>query len=166
MDTLSISDRKRYLLKIISLNPDSDHCAQHADFLKVKIELKNNSNDTLKYIDWSCSHEIWLASNSNIQVVESPGCYPAICQKNIIELYEINPKESKEFIKAYLIKGKSPMELRIKIGMILQQIPSDASFVHFIDYFFVARQIKTQTHNAVWSDVQAVPYDKLPKSWK
>jgi len=121
--------------------------------------LHNNSNDTLKYIDWTCSSEIWNIDTKVMRVnapYELENC--SACTKNVIDEFEVPPQEVKN-LYVYVNKNDYTLKkMKFRVGMILQRVLHKKDFRVYLDYFFTEqRHLFNQSRNVIWSNSIEMP---------
>jgi len=158
-NNLTNQDQANYILKAKSLKSSTDACLPNGKrSYELEVTLTNLSNDTLKYVDWSCNHIIWCVDDKSIWIGDDTFCIE--CNAQVIKTFSIPPHKSTEFdlllglppnVKATLIKFRA--------GVILERVvkPADFAFYnrHFTDSDFF--DLSKQTQNAIWSDEITIP---------
>ncbi len=159
LNGLSALDRKNYELKVGKLT--SDQCAKPDTFYSLSATLKNKSKDTLKYIDMSCSHDIWSSNKDNIWAAQQWGTPCDGCDGNSLKEFEIPPAQSKTIeLEAYYKQGVSHVHTKIRVGIILQRVIKKQDWDFYIEYplmnghFF---QLHNQVQNRIWSNPIEIP---------
>jgi hypothetical protein len=160
LNALTKADRLKYALIISLSRPVHDQCkiSKDSKVYKVNIHLQNNSKDTLKYIDWYCSSEIWNADNKKLNIYEPfeiDRC--GGCDKNMITYFEVPPHENKAL---YVYTSRKENNLRtekFKIGMILQRVVKMSDFYFYENYFEDKNNLSDQKMNIIWSNSIEMP---------
>ena len=165
LNRLTIKDKQNYKL-IVSLGKVAENRCNGLGTLNVKTKiykinvlLQNTSKDTLKYIDWTCSSEIWNIDNNKVNVyppfmLENCGA----CDKNIIDIYEVPPHKSKELYVYVSKKDRSLIKPVFKVGIIMQRVTTMKDFWFYENYFFgTNNHINDQKMNLIWSNSIEMP---------
>jgi len=121
--------------------------------------LTNKSNDTLRYIDWSCSSEIWDIDTKILRInapYELENC--GACTKNVIDEFEVLPHQVKN-LYVYVNKNDYTLKkIKFRVGMILQRVLHKKDFRFYLDYFFTEQHhLFNQTRNIIWSNGIEMP---------
>jgi hypothetical protein len=148
-------DRKNYTLTASVLSTDSDSCYGKKNVAYIlSVVLKNNSKDTLKFVDYTCSHFIWTTDNKMISVIAGEGdCFG--CDSNMLSESDLPPHTiSKYQLLAEFIKNVSFTEVNFRVGIILQRIlkTGDMNF-YFEHYDGSSNDLEYQTQNITWSNI-------------
>lgn len=105
----------------------------------------NNSNDTLKYVNMSCSSDEIFSTNTDRVVLFRHGC-----EKNVLEVHSVPPHQS-ENIRIVLVVGKrSKGKERIRVGMCLVLVKKNNSWPSFED-------ISQHRGETIWSNKVQIP---------
>jgi len=151
---LNKADKSRYTLLISEGKQVKSNCKPSQTANVINIVLKNNSNDTLKYIDWTCSSMIWKIDNHDF-ILEPPFEFQdcGTCDKNIVSVFEVLPHKTIA-LKVYVRKKNIDYnKAEFKIGMILQRIIYNKDFWVYAHYFMEGNnQLSYQTTNLIWSN--------------
>jgi hypothetical protein len=165
LNRLTIKDKQNYELTVSLGKIAKNRCNglgtlnPKTKIYKINVLLQNRSKDTLKYIDWTCSSEIWNIDNNKVNVytpfmLENCGA----CDSNFITIFEVPPHKSKEL---YVYAGKKEGNLikpAIKIGMILQRVIKKKDFGFYFDNFFGTKyNLSDQKMNLIWSNSIEMP---------
>ncbi|MGZ3750797.1 MAG: hypothetical protein ACXVB0_14145 [Mucilaginibacter sp.] len=106
----------------------------------IPVKLTNNSNDTLKYITFSCSSEfIYQVDNHAIVVDHQP------CQKNVPVVKKVPPHKSTVAMVPVKFTLTSGFDRRFKVGLCVKKYndPKDVDF---------ANLITMDKANVIWSN--------------
>jgi hypothetical protein len=163
LNRLAIKDKQNYEL-IVSLGKVAENRCNGLGILntkiyKINVLLQNRSKDTLKYIDWTCSSEIWDIDNKRVNVyppfmLENCGA----CDSNFIGIFEVPPHKSKELYVYVSKRDKSSNLCTFKIGIILQRVIKMKDFWFYNNYFFGTKNhISDQKMNLIWSNSIEMP---------
>ncbi|HTD99154.1 MAG TPA: hypothetical protein VK668_07685 [Mucilaginibacter sp.] len=156
-NALTAQDRNKYNLSIKLGSLTRDSCPDRDTFYMIGATLRNMSNDTLSYIDWSCSHSIWLSDNQLMWAYQ-PLTFCDGCDKNIITVYKIPPHQQKNIkLRASFKKGIKPVQTSLKVGIILQRVFKHTDYGYYFNYFMRSHQLSNQLQNAIWSNTVKVP---------
>jgi len=143
-------------LQLDKISSRVDYCIGYKQpFYRLTAKLTNNSNDTLKYVDWYCSHAVWSTDNHSLQIYESSApCY--VCQYNILTVFEVPPHQTKTMkMTLAAIKGKFPARARFRIGLTLLEANKLGSFLFNIDKF--ERILSNKAQSRIWSNTVMLP---------
>jgi hypothetical protein len=157
-DTLTIKrnkltekDRHNYKLTATLGNYCSDSCG-HASFL-LYATLENKSDDTLKYLDWTCDHFIWRTNNKYTFV--SQRCdFCDGCAHNLLDFYPVPPHQHVSIVlrAGYAPRGRQ----NFRLGMIIQRVIKRRDFDYYQAYYygkdFNKHKLEYQTQNTIWSN--------------
>jgi hypothetical protein len=165
LNRLTIKDKQNYELTVSLGKIAENRCNglgtlnTKTKIYKINILLQNRSKDTLKYIDWTCSSEIWDIDNNKVNVyppfmLENCGA----CEKNIIDIYEVPPYKSKELYVYVSKKDKGLIKPKFEIGMIIQRVIKMKDFRFYSDNFFGTKyNLSDQKMNLIWSNSIEMP---------
>jgi len=153
LNALTNRDRASYSLTITPGKTVKANCDPHQFIYNLIATLKNNSNDTLKYIDWTSDASIWYFNNNDLYVIPS---YLSPCAStidhNFIMYYTVFPHQSAKIELSVLLKqGVNPINKKFKIGMILQRVFKKKDF-EFYSRYFMTHELGNQTINLIWSN--------------
>jgi hypothetical protein len=153
LNKITNADRSNYILTAATGSPVKNPC-NLSTAETVNVVLTNRTNDTLRYIDWTCDSQIWVTDNKGL-AVKSATQFKACgkCDKNIVYVYNISPHENRNFT-LYLDNPPAPgAKSSFKIGMIVQRVVKLNDWTFYMDYFWTNQhQIKNQIMNIVWSN--------------
>jgi len=160
LNALTPADRLNYNLVINLSRPIEAGCKllKGSKIYKVNVLLKNYSKDTLKYIDWTCSSQIWNMDNDKLNVyapfmLENCGG----CDSNFIGVFEI-PTHKNKALYVYVSKKENNLGTeKFKIGMILQRVVKMSDFYFYEDYFEDQNNLRDQKMNIIWSNSIEMP---------
>lgn len=151
---LEKADKSKYTLFISKGKQVKNKCKPSQTAYVINITLENNSKDTLRYIDWTCSSMIWKIDNHGF-ILEPPFEFEdcGTCDKNIISVFEVLPHKTialKVYVREKEIDYNKP---KFKIGMILQRMINNKDFWVYLHYFMDENnQLSNQTMNLIWSN--------------
>jgi len=155
LNAFTEADRQLYTLTIISgkiaiANAVCDPPRNHYD---LSARLTNNSNDTLKYIDWTTDANIWKVDIEDGFVVPTD-VYP--CDRsidhNFITYYTLPPHQSAIIQLSIIFKTEViPINKEFRVGMIIQRVKKIEDFWYYMNYFR-KHSLWQQTINLIWSN--------------
>jgi hypothetical protein len=114
-------------------------------FTICETKINNNSGDTLKYINMTCSWlDIYKVNNVNFGLVGQ------FCLGNYPEVRTVLPRQSSMFKIPVIAKVAANLPQKIKIGLSLQKYTGDNQFFSLFD----PRELlmKPETSNMIWSN--------------
>lgn len=114
--------------------------------ITVPITLLNNSNDTLKYVNMSCSSDEIFSTNSNKVVLFRHGC-----DKNIDEIHTVPPHQSETINRALVVSDKTNEGEKFKVSM---------SLIFSTDYqslYTLNEHISKHKGITIWSNEVHIP---------
>lgn len=160
LNVLSAKDKLKYKLTVYPGKKVHDKCLIPYNYYKSLAVLENNSTDTLKYIDWTCSHDIWLTNTNKTGVTEPYIFCHGVCHKNIISVYTIPPKKRKTFtINLYPKNRAYSYGDKFRVGIVLQRVLQHKDFNVYFDAFFGDKyKLHEQVQNVIWSDAVILPH--------
>jgi len=153
---LTNDDRAKYVLTVKFIATGSDTCRHPAmPSYKLKVNLQNLSGDTLKYLDYTCSHMIWRTDNDSVWT-DQRASFCLVCTANFMTAFEVAPHSSKEFELTSEFRN-DPTKFRV--GMILQRIISEKDWARSLKYFDSNNigALQKQTQNTIWSNYVQIP---------
>jgi len=158
-NALTANEKSKYKLMISMGGLIQSKCPDSTLHYKVNVTLKNNSTDTLRYIDWSCSSEIWEIDNNGVNVLPPflvDNC--GDCDKNIISIYEVSPGHEQQ-LYIYVVRTKHNAKgTPFRIGMILQRVLRKEDYWLYMNYFIGgSNRLSGQKMNIVWSNSIQIP---------
>jgi hypothetical protein len=148
---LSEKDKKLYSLSIdqhkISKPRDTIIYYKKRSYLTVPLKLSNNSNDTLKYINMSCSSfDIFRTDNVSISITTHD------CDTNFPMVFTVSPYKSSIIIIHIMFNSITVKTgAKFKIGMHLQKYNNNKR----LDLDF--EEILKNTKNLIWSNTVEIP---------
>ena len=149
--TLSEKDKKIYILSIdqrkISKPRDTVMYNKKGYYLNVPLRLYNNSNDTLKYLNMSCSSfEIFQTDNKNISVTIHG------CDNNFPVVFHVAPHKSST-IDIHVIFNITYVKIgaKFKMGMHLQK------YIGHDHFDFDSDKVAKSKTNLIWSNSIKIP---------
>jgi hypothetical protein len=153
INALKETERHLYTLTIM---PGSFEKAKSCDppqtFYRISAELKNNSKDTLKYIDWSSTPSVWSFDKDNLFVFPSNLSPCNDSNDNYITYYTVPPHQVKRIqLSIQATQGAFPVNKKFKIGLILQRVYNNKDFGFYSNYF-LKHELRDQTINMIWSN--------------
>ena len=129
--SLTAADKKYYLLKVDpkQIQPDKKTEARFNDkkhsYVTIKVALSNNSKDTLKYLNMTCSwNEAFTTSNKAIKIAGWS------CDSNFPTVYAIPPGVSKTFTITLEIPTEQLMN-NFRVGYYLIKFRGHSVFADF-----------------------------------
>ena len=139
LNALTEAERQLYVLTISAgkIAATSKVCDPPRNHYDLSATLKNNSNDTLKYIVWSTDANIWIVDIQDGYVVPTD-VYP--CDKdvnhNFITVYTLLPHQSEVIQLSISFKSDIiPVNKEFSIGMIIQRVKTVKDFWYYNNYF-------------------------------
>jgi hypothetical protein len=150
---LTASNKNSYVLKVRLGNYGKDSCGNYAYGLHATID--NRTDDTLKYLDWTCEHFIWKTNNTNVWAVQ-PMTLCDGCLKNIMSVCTVPPHKQ---VIVSLRSGFSDGTQTFRLGMILQRVIRNDDWLYYFRYFDMDRhKLQNQKQNVIWSNAIKIPY--------
>lgn len=153
LNALTNIDRQVYTLNIDSGKFVKGICDPAQLVYSLIATIHNNSNDTLKYIDWTGDPNIWCIDKSYVYVAPS-NFYPCSnsINHNYITCYTILPHQSTKVKLNILVNSAVDLvNNKFKIGVILQRMIKNSDFWQYQEYF-LQHQLYNQTINIIWSN--------------
>jgi hypothetical protein len=99
------------------VTPIKDSIIEGCPAILLSTVLTNSTNDTLKYINWTCMWNFIYGTDTNkVQVLG-----PYACDKNIPRVYQVNPGESFTR-KFYVFVKRKPIEPKIKFKIFIKLV--------------------------------------------
>ncbi len=162
LNDLTKSDRAKYSLTIILAKLTKDPCGPNNYFYPVTAILKNNSKDTLTYLDYTCSHFIWETDNQLLWAYQpTDECYG--CNANFMTHFIVLPGKSKTiFLHAIFRKNIKPAQTNFRVGMILQRVINFSDDRVYFRYFQAPQSdnrldhLSKQKQNLIWSNFVSI----------
>jgi hypothetical protein len=141
-NTLTNLDRGKYILTVKLISIGKDVCSTPVEKSYIlKAVLENKSNDTLKYIDWTCLHDIWH-SNSKLIWINEQNSSCLVCDADHINIFQVPPHRSvTKQLLAEFKEGTHPMLTKFRIGMILQRVMKKNDWDYYGKYFILKKGI-------------------------
>ncbi|MDR3694740.1 hypothetical protein [Mucilaginibacter sp.] len=162
-DTLNINynnltalDKQKYDLNVKVESEGDDSCSGPVKhFFVLTAILQNKSNDTLKYMDWTCSHMIWCTDSKLVWANEQES-YCIACDSNFPAGFQVLPHQSKRIaLMAGFRANVKPVTTQFRVGIILERILKPSDFSFYLEKFDSAKMdiLSYQTQNLIWSNV-------------
>jgi hypothetical protein len=154
-NTLTDLDRNKYILtvKLIGVGKDACSTPTRKSYM-LKAVLQNKSSDTLKYIDWTCLHQVWHSDNKQIWANEQDASCTT-CDANFITILRVPPHQSvtKQLIAEFKTGAKS-ISTKFRVGIILQRIIKKKDWEYYGKYFILKERyhLNDQLQNLIWSN--------------
>jgi hypothetical protein len=151
---LTDQDRKNFVLTIdqhkIKNIRDTLVYGKKLGFIKCPLKLTNKSNDTLKYINMTCSwEEVYQIDKNNVM-----GIWAKACDSNFPTIITIPPQKALVINVPVIIHGSLGKNRAFKIGMSLQEFISREQL---FDFDAQAYLLRPETKNLIWSNEVKVP---------
>jgi hypothetical protein len=115
-------------------------------FYSLKVDIINNNDSIARFWIMSCSWEDnWISNNSLLQL------YNLGCDKNILKLVQLNPRQSITFKGIIWVKESVEITKRndLRLGFILvkeQDAPNNLTFLEIVD------NKAKESKNIIWSE--------------
>jgi hypothetical protein len=157
---LTSQDRSKYILNVSLLKIDSDSCREPVKkAYRLRAILQNLSDDTLKYLDYTCSHMIWRADNELLWVdQQTSSCL--VCDANFITEFIVVPhgQEKIELLMEFNQDVKANVK-NFRVGMILQRVIKQKDWNVYFKQFIKGdiAALSKQTQNSIWSNLIQIP---------
>jgi hypothetical protein len=155
LNVLTMASKKAYTLTITTGKLVKAKCDPPQTIYNLTAILKNNSNDTLKYIDWTTSSSIWRFDKNNIFVKPSDlsPCFDQVIDHDFIMYYTILPHQSAKVELSIIFRDEVsiPFNKTFKIGVILQRVIKKKDFEYYHTYF-LKHELSDQIINLIWSN--------------
>ncbi|HWD88093.1 MAG TPA: hypothetical protein VG367_08205 [Mucilaginibacter sp.] len=151
---ISNHDRKYYILTldkgivfVAKTSPPFDR--KKYFYALTKVTLFNNGNDTLKYINMTCSwDEAFITNNRNINIAGWG------CDSNFPTVYKIPPHKSVPFDIPFLI-ARNLAGKKLRVGFYLIKPDKRRSIINDFEIFWRSR--KSFSDCLIWSNEVTIP---------
>jgi len=155
-NNLTNQDRGKYILNVEVVNEGNDSCnGSVRRFYKLLAILQNRSEDTLKYLDFTCSHMIWY-TDSNLVWANEQDSSCIVCDNNFVTDFSIPPHGSKKIeLLAKFFNEIKPVTTQFRVGMVLQRVIKASDWKFYFKRFVTGEMgnLHHQTKNLIWSNV-------------
>ena len=155
-NNLTIQDKRKYDLRVALKSEGDDSCSVPVKHLYIlSAVLQNKSNDTLKYLDWTCSHMIWC-TDSKLVWANDQESYCVVCESNFPAQFQVPPHQSKRIaLVAGFRANVQPVTTQFRVGIILERILKPSDFSFYVEKFNLEKTggLSYQTQNLIWSNV-------------
>lgn len=160
LNALTKKDRKNYTMTMTLSKHILDSCLSPQGYYTAYAKLTNASGDTLKYLDWTCSSDIWYTNQAEVGVM-SPyqTMFCGACDKNIEEVRIVPPDQSKTIMVSIYPKGDATAKgVKVKVGMIIQRLIRGEDYGYYFEHFMGQNtSLAHQTRNRIWSNMLELP---------
>lgn len=114
--------------------------AERGHYYEVPVTLTNTAKDTVYYLSWSCSQDLYSTNHTGITAEQIP------CDKNIVIRLALPPGKSRTVDLKFLIKDENDTKPpSFKVGFNLIIVPGD-------DSIFKKWQEYKKVKNIIWSN--------------
>ncbi len=155
LNIITKEDREHYELTIKLGKLTVDSCPKPDTFYSINATLKNKSKDTLKYIELTCSHDIWSSDDPMIWAGQLPMSCGG-CDNNSLKEFMVPPHQSKSIqLATYYIRGVKHTPTTLRIGMVLQRVMKRTDWYYYLEYPLVNGyffDLHDQVQNRIWSN--------------
>jgi len=156
---LTTADKKYYLLKVDAKQIRSDKKTEARfndkkhSYVTIKVALSNNSADTLKYLNMTCSWDDAFTTSNKAIKIEGWAC-----DSNFPTVYAIPPGVSKIFIITLEVPKEQPIN-NFRVGFYLIKYRGYSGFRDFVKFL----QSKKSYENCIlWSN--EIPFSRINAS--
>jgi hypothetical protein len=148
---LTQKDRKNYVLNIEQRGVNWIDTNAGYNFIRVPVKLSNYSDDTFKYMNWTCSlNRIFTFNRKYLSNV------PVNCLSNSPEVIKLAPHQSATMELSVAINKESHGQLfSFKAGIFLCKYRTLKDFITFED--IALRDSKFPDNSLIWSNEVTIP---------